>query len=64
MAEVHVPQLDEHTSTTPLPWRPLPGRRGHRPLLRVPRLRTTYDALLPQIDRAVGDSVDEKAAPR
>jgi hypothetical protein len=33
-------------------------------VLNEPRLLTMYDALLPQIDRAVGDSVDEKAAPR
>ena len=33
-------------------------------VLHEPRLLTMYDALLPQIDRAVGDSVDEKAAPR
>ena len=33
-------------------------------VLNEPRLLTMYDALLPQIDRAVGDSVDEQAAPR
>jgi len=32
-------------------------------VLAEPRLLTMYDALLPQIDRAVGGSVDEKAAP-
>ena len=32
-------------------------------VLNEPHLLTMYDALLPQIDRAVGGSVDEKAAP-
>jgi len=33
-------------------------------VLLEPQLLATYDALLPQIDRAVGDSVDQKASSR